>query len=370
MGFTTQIFSAPGKYVQGAGAIEEVGAHIAPLGDSVLVVGGKTGLQATHDGREKSFKAANIRQIEEVFNGETSDAEIDRLAAIGKNNGCHVLLACGGGKVIDAVKAAAEDMGVPAVVIPTIASNDAPCSALTVIYNADGSFNRLRPLKRNPALVLVDTQIIANAPVRTLVAGMGDALATWFEADACQRSNALNIGGGHISATGMALARLCLDTILEFGFSAKIACENKAVTPALERVVEANTLLSGLGFECGGVAIAHALSESFSVIPAMHHAAHGETVGFGLLVHLIIENLPAAVIKDIYDFSHSVGLPITLADLGCGTIDKDLLRHAAEVAAEPGKPSGNMPFTVTGRMLYDAILTADALGRQYKAANV
>ncbi len=366
MSFKTMIFCAPGRYVQGAGAIDEIGDHLAPLGGSVLVVGGKTGLNATRAGREKSFAQQHIRYIEELFNGETSALEIGRLASLCKKTGCEVLMASGGGKVIDAVKAAAEDAGVPAVIVPTVASNDAPCSALTVVYNGDGSFSRLRPLKKNPDLVLVDTDIIVRAPVRTLVAGMGDALATWFEADACQKAGALNNSGGHVTATAMALARLCLDTILQYGFNAKITCERQRVTPDFERVVEANTILSGLGFESGGVAVAHALSEGFSVIPEIHRYLHGETVAFGLLVHLLLENRPAAVIDQIYGLCLSVGLPVTLSELGCGNVSNELLRQAADVSAEPGKPSSNMPFPVTGQMLYDAILQADELGRQMK----
>ncbi|NMA24657.1 MAG: glycerol dehydrogenase [Clostridiales bacterium] len=366
MGFTTRIFCAPCRYVQGAGAIYEIGAHTALLGGRALVVGGKTGLAATREGRRKSFEDRRIFQIEEIFNGETSDAEIERLAALCKKNGCDVLIASGGGKVIDAVKAAAEDAGVPAVVVPTVASNDAPCSALTVVYNEDGTFSRLRPLKRNPALVLVDTEIIVKAPVRLLVAGMGDALATWFEADACMKSQALNNFGGHITNTAAALARLCLDTILEYGFNAKISCERKTLSPDFEKVVEANTILSGLGFESGGVAVAHALSEGFSVIPEVHHFLHGETVAFGLLVHLLLENRPADIIDRIYRFNLGVGLPVTLSDLGCGGVSPDLLRRAADIAAEPGKPSHNMPFPVTGEMLYDAILAADYLGNRIK----
>jgi glycerol dehydrogenase len=129
MDFSTRIFCAPGRYVQGAGAIHELGAHIAPLGSSVLVVGGKTGLSATRDGRQISLRQQHIQQIEEVFNGETSDAETDRLVSLCRKNGCDVLMASGGGKVIDTVKAAAEDLNVPAVIVPTVASNDAPCSA-------------------------------------------------------------------------------------------------------------------------------------------------------------------------------------------------------------------------------------------------
>ena len=366
MGLTTQIFCAPGRYVQGAGAINEIGAHITVLGSSVLVVGGKTGLSATREGREKSFAEMHIRQTEEEFTGETSDAEITRLASLCKNNAFDILMASGGGKVIDTVKAAAEDSGVPAVIVPTVASNDAPCSALTVVYNGDGTFNRLRPLKKNPDLVLIDTEIITKAPVRTLVAGMGDALATWFEADACFKSNACNNFGGRITNTAMGLARLCLDTILEHGFNAKTACEKQLVTPAFEKIVEANTILSGLGFESGGVAVAHALSEGFSVIPEIHHYLHGETVAFGLLVHLIVEDRPAAVINQIYDFCLRVGLPVTLSDLGCDKVDHCLLRQVGDAAAAPGKPSSNMPFPVTGNMLYHAIIKADTLGKKFK----
>ncbi len=366
MGYKTFIFGAPGRYVQGAGAVYELGEHVAPLGKSVLVTGGKTGLLATREGREKSFGRCGIHQTEILFSGEASDTEIARLVKQGRTCGCDVIMASGGGKVIDAVKAAAEDLGLPAVIVPTIASNDAPCSALTVVYNEDGTFNRLRPLIKSPALVLVDTQIIADAPVRQLVSGMGDALATWFEADACSKSDALNNFGGHISQTALSLAKLCLDTLLTCGADAKSACSAHTVTPALERVVEANTLLSGLGFESGGVAVAHALSESFSVIEEMHAFSHGEKVAFGLLVHLILEKRPDDVLREIAGFCIDVGLPVTLGDLGCENVAESLLRLAAGDAAGPGKPSHNLPFPVTGAMIYDAILAADAFGRALK----
>ena len=366
MGYKSMIFGAPGRYVQGAGAIQELGGHLSQLGKNILVTGGKTGLSATREGREQSFEQFGLNQTEALFGGESSDAEIARLTALGKESGTNVILASGGGKVIDAVKAAAEDLDIPAVIVPTIASNDAPCSALSIIYNADGSFNRLRPLKKSPALVLVDTQIIANAPVRQLVSGMGDALATWFEADACQKSGASNNFGGHISQTAMALAKLCLDTLLQHGIEAKHACAAHTVTPALEAVVEANTLLSGLGFESGGVAVAHAISESFSVIEEMHSFAHGEKVAFGLLVHLTLEKRPDGILEQIAGFCLDVGLPVTLADLGCEDAGEETLRLAAVDAAAPGKPSHNLPFPVSAEMLYEAILAADALGRQLK----
>lgn len=138
--------------------------------------------------------------------------------------------------------------------MPTIASTDAPCSALSVIYSDEGVFEKYLFLPANPNMVLVDTTIVAAAPVRLLVAGMGDALATYFEARACEASGATNCVGGKTTLAAMGLARLCYDTLLEDGVKAKLAVENGVCTKAVEHVIEANTYLSGLGFESGGLA--------------------------------------------------------------------------------------------------------------------
>ena len=354
MASQTQIFGAPGRYIQGAGAIFNLGEYIKPLGTRVLVSGGRTGLLATRDGREQSFQASGIWQIEEPFRGETCDSEIDRLCGIAKAHGCNVILASGGGKVIDTVKAAAELLDVPAGIVPTTAASDAPCSALAVIYNADGSFNRLMPLKKSPALVVVDTEIIANAPVRQLVSGMGDAIATWFEAEAAYKSGALNNFGGNISMAAMALSKLCRDTLLEHGSTAVQSVEDHRVTEALEKVVEANTLLSGLGFESGGVAVAHALSESFSIVPAMHDYTHGEKVALGLLVHMRLEGRSEDEYREIRHFCEDVGLPVALPDF----VDEKLLWAVAQDAATPGKPSHNLRTGITAEEILEAMQKA------------
>ncbi|MCL1786282.1 MAG: glycerol dehydrogenase, partial [Alphaproteobacteria bacterium] len=312
-----RIFGAPGRYIQGAGAIAELGGFVKPLGSRVFVTGGRTGLSETRTALAESFKSHGIWYVEESFGGETSDSEIERIADAAKASGCDVILAAGGGKAIDTVKAAAEELGVPAVIVPTIASNDAPCSALAVIYNNDGTFSRLKPLKKSPAIVVADTEIIVRSPVRQLVSGMGDALATWYEADACHKSGAVNIFGGHVSIAALGLAKLCLDTLLEHGRNAVRSCKDRVITPEFEKIVEANILLSGLGFESGGVAVAHALSESLTLIPSVHDRTHGEAVAFGTLVHMILAGRPEAELNDIKQFCVDVGLPATPAQLGC-----------------------------------------------------
>ena len=235
--------------------------------------------------------------------------------------------------------------------------------ALSVIYTDEGVFQEYRFYRKNPDLVLVDTEVIAQAPPRLLVAGMGDALATWFEARTCVAGHVKNMRGGGSTNSAAALAELCYKTLLEDGAAALRAVETKVVTPALERLVEANTLLSGLGFESSGLAAAHAVHNGLTVAPGTHHYLHGEKVAFGLLVQLVLEGSSRTTVEQVLGFSTEVGLPITLAEIGLSNLPQDTLAQIAARAAAPGETIHNEPFEVIPDMVADAILAADALGR-------
>ena len=142
------------------------------------------------------------------------------------------------------------------------------------------------------------------------------------------------------------------------------AVETKVVTPALERLVEANTLLSGLGFESSGLAAAHAVHNGLTVAPGTHPYLHGEKVAFGLLVQLVMEGAPRATVEQVLGFSTEVGLPITLAEVGLSELPRDLLTQIARRATAPGETIHNEPFEVTPDMVADAVLAADALGER------
>ena len=276
----SRLLIAPGRYVQGAGAINEIGSHATEMGSKALLTGGKTALSVCGQQIQDSLAKENIGCYQEPFMGESSDKEINRLVEIAKANDADLIIAAGGGKVIDTGKAVAYEMKVPVIVVPTIAATDAPCSALSVIYTEDGVFERYLVLPKNPDCVLVDTDIVANAPVNYLVSGMGDALATFWEADTCAKSCKPNVltGGCPPTLSAIALARLCYDTLLEHGLAAKLAVEKQVVTPSVEAVVEANTLLSGLGFESGGLAGSHSVHNGFTVLEASHGKLHGQKV--------------------------------------------------------------------------------------------
>lgn len=362
---TTAIF--PSRYVQGEGAIDRMGEDLGRLGRRALAVMDPFVVPRLR-GRVETAAHDHLKLVVEPFGGECSDEEIERLSAIARSAGADLIVGIGGGKALDSAKATAHALGVPVAIVPTLASTDAPCSALSVIYTAEGAFKRYLVLPRNPDLVLVDTGVIAEAPVRFLVSGMGDALSTWFEAEDCRIKQGGNMTGRPGPMTAYALARLCYDTLLEYGVLAKSACECHAVTPALERVVEANTLLSGLGFESGGLAAAHAIHNGLTALKETHAYWHGEKVAIGTLALVMVTGRPAAVVDEVFGFCESVGLPTTLADIGLDGAADSYLMMAAEAACAPGETIHNEPYEVTPARVLAALKAVDAEGRRRKAA--
>jgi len=364
----SRMLLAPGRYVQGPRAVDEIGEHASRLGTRALLIGGKTALSTCDRAIEASLIAKQVSCHQEAFGGECCDSEINRLIEIGRNQGVNLIIAVGGGKVLDTGKAVAYELRVPVIIVPTIAATDAPCSALSVIYTEDGVFERYLVLPKNPDCVLVDSQIVAHAPVGYLVSGMGDALATFWEADTCAKSCKPNVLTGATPPTlsAITLARLCYDTLLEHGLSAKLAVERKVVTPSVEAIIEANTLLSGLGFESGGLAGAHSVHNGFTVLEASHGKLHGQKVAFGTLTQLVMEGRPSHLIKEVMDFCLSVGLPICLEDIGLPNPSHDEIRRVAEATTAAGETIHATWFPVNADMVEAAIWAADALGRAAK----
>jgi glycerol dehydrogenase len=114
------------------------------------------------------------------------------------------------------------------------------------------------------------------------------------------------------------------------------------VSDAVEVVVEANTLLSGLGFESGGLAAAHSLYAGLSLLPAGSGYLHGEKVAFGVIVQTVLEDWPTEERQELLDFYRDVGLPVTLREIGLRQAASEDLRRAAEVACRPGSHMHNL----------------------------
>ena len=181
----SKILISPSKYIQGAGEMKKLGTYAAGYGKKALILISSGGYKRIGPQIEDSFKGVDCQPEFDYFNGECSKTEIDRLSGLMKDKGCDLMIGIGGGKIFDTAKAVAYYNRTPVIICPTIASTDAPCSALSVIYTDSGVFEEYLFLPANPNLVMMDTDIVAKSPVRLTVAGMGDALATYFEARAC-----------------------------------------------------------------------------------------------------------------------------------------------------------------------------------------
>ena len=355
----------PGKYIQGAGALAELPSLVKLFGRKGLILASPTAYKEIlpRSGIDLSAHSLSV----ERFAGECCERELTRVATIIREKRVDVLVGMGGGKTIDTAKIAADRANIPVLVVPTIASTDAPCSGCAVLYSEQGVFDKVYYQKSNPAAVLVDTEIIARAPVRFLVAGMGDALSTWFEAKSCSDTQSQNECGGLGTPTGLALARLCYDTLLQYGADAKSAGKRHTVTPAFEHIVEANTLLSGVGFESGGLASAHAIHNGLTALEETHAYYHGEKVAFGVLAGLQLTEAPPEESNIVFSFCEEVGLPTTLADIGLANVDRDRLMLVAERACAPGSSIHHEAGKITPEKVLHAMLSADALGKRRKA---
>jgi glycerol dehydrogenase len=234
-----------------------------------------------------------------------------------------------------------------------------------VVYDAQGELLEYLFLEKSPDLVLVDSAVVAAAGPRFLAAGMADAVSTRFESAAAASSGTLNCSGGRPSAAALALGRLAWDVVREHGRGALRAVASGAITPALELVIEVNTLHSGLGFESGGFSGAHAMHNGLTTVPSVAGAMHGEKVNFGVLAQMILENRPDAELDEFVAVSASLGLPVTLEALGAGPAGltaAEVERVARRTCIE-GEGIHQLPFPVTTGMVAAAITAADAYGR-------
>ncbi|HBV38409.1 MAG TPA: glycerol dehydrogenase, partial [Erwinia sp.] len=337
------IFSSPRKYVQGAGVMAQLGNYVAELGNKAFVVADEIVWNLTGKAVQDSLQQHGVEFHYQQFNGEASGNEIARLAALAKQADTQLVIGVGGGKTLDTVKAVADELKRPVVIVPTIASTDAPCSALSVIYSDSGVFESYRFYNKNPDLVLVDTQVCARAPVRLFASGIAHGLATFVEAQAVKRSHSKSMVGGDPTIAGMAIAEACEKTLLTWGYSAYQAVEKKVVTPAVEAVVEANTLLSGLGFENAGLAGAHAIHNGFTAIDGdIHHLTHGEKVAYGTLTQMVLEQRPDEEIARYIRFYRAIKMPTTLKEMHLENESWENLLKVGELANSEGDTLKNL----------------------------
>jgi glycerol dehydrogenase len=202
-------------------------------------------------------------------------------------------------------------------------------------------------LPANPAAVVVDTALVAAAPAAYLRAGVGDAVSKRFEARACWAGAGVTTLGTRPLRIGGAIADAAYSVIRAHGPAGLAACERDEVTDDLEALVEAVVLLSGMGFENGGLSLAHSLTRGLMQARGAGTALHGEQVAWATLVQLALEEDPE--LGDLRAFLVTLGLPVSLAGLGMDSPTAEELRAIARVTMTAPHlanfPPAHLPLT-------------------------
>jgi glycerol dehydrogenase-like iron-containing ADH family enzyme len=353
---------APAQVLRDTQLLEQSGPLLAQYGQRPFLVGGTQSLNTIRKRLQSVLEAQSLARAEGSYGKDCSDESLKQLRKAIAEHKADFIIGVGGGKALDAAKLLAHQNQFPIVTIPTSAATCAAWTALSNVYTSAGAFKYDVPLPTCPNLLLLDYELIATAPSRTLIAGIGDALAKWYEA---------SVSSGHSQQTliigAVQQARILRDILLQKSAEA-IA---KPGSPIWREVVDATVLMAGLigglgGAQCRTVA-AHAVHNGLTHL-AQHtrNSIHGEKVAFGILVQLRLEEmiqgnqLAATARQQLLTFYQQIGLPMTLKDLDMGQITMEDLERAAQVACAPKSDLHHLPFPVTPPQLMAAMVSTTA----------
>ncbi|NJL86617.1 MAG: iron-containing alcohol dehydrogenase family protein [Leptolyngbyaceae cyanobacterium SM1_1_3] len=353
---TLPLTIAPAQVLRGCGILADIGSAIARLGQRPLIVGGDRTLALVDTWLGQTL--ADLAVAQASYGADCSDIALQKLQAAATQHQADVIIGWGGGKALDTAKLLAHQQRLPVVTVPTSAATCAAWTALSNVYSEQGAFQYDVGLPLCPNLLVVDYDLIATASRRTLVAGIGDGLAKWYEA---------SISSGHSQKTLIIAAVQQARVLRDLLFQKAEAALKEPAGADWREVVDAAVLLAGVvgglgGAQCRTVA-AHAVHNGLTHLAASHGVLHGEKVAYGILVQLRLEemgqgsSLAASARQQLIQFYQRVGLPKTLEDLGLGQISLAELRQAAEVACRQGSDIHHLPFSVTPEQLVAAMVS-------------
>jgi glycerol dehydrogenase-like iron-containing ADH family enzyme len=347
---------APARVMRGQNALGDAIECIVRLGQRPLIIGGAQSLKLSQ--LQVLFDRPELEIDTVKYTPDCCETSLDRLIQAASVDQADLIIGIGGGKCLDTAKLLAHRCQLPVVTIPTSGATCAAWTALSNIYSESGAFLCDVSLAKCPDLLILDYGIVATAPSRTLVAGIGDAIAKWYEA---------SVSSGHSSQTLLIAAVQQARVLRDILFQKSAAAIAHPGSEDWQEVVDATVLLAGVigglgGAQCRTVA-AHAVHNGLTHLPGSHHALHGEKVAYGILVQLRLEEmlqgnqLAATARQQLLDFYTEIGLPKTLADLGLSEITIAQLHHAATLACKPDSDLHRLPFAVVPEQLVAAMVS-------------
>lgn len=352
---------APAQVLRGRGVLAQVGGAIAHLGQRPLVIGGNQSLAGVQPQLQPVLEHEKLQVIWRSYNPECSETTLATLHQVVDHHQADVVIGIGGGKALDTAKLVAHQHHLPIVTIPTSAATCAAWTALSNVYSEQGAFQYDVALTRCPDLLVLDYDVVQTAPRRTLVAGIGDAIAKWYEA---------SVSSGHAQQTLIIAAVQQARVLRDLLFQTSAIALQEPGGQTWQEVVDATVLMAGMigglgGAQCRTVA-AHAVHNGLTHLLASHGTLHGEKVSYGILVQLRLEEivqgnqLAATARQQLLRFYGDIGLPKSLYDLGLADIALADLQQAATIACADQSDIHRLPFAVEPMQLMAAMVSTTA----------
>lgn len=326
-----------------------------PYGTKAVVVGGKTAMEKAMPKLMAAIEGTQIRLTGSLwYGGEASYENVDVLSDNKSVKEADMIFAVGGGKATDTAKALADVTGKPVFTFPTIASNCSACTSVSIMYKPDGSFLKPYFFKKPPVHAFIDTEIIAGSPDKYMWAGIGDTYAKYFESSVSSRDEAVP----HYIRLGVTNSLMCYEPMLKYGRKALEDMRAGSFTPEFEQVVLsiivstaiASILLTADHIIDYNTGLAHAIFYALTSYPHIEERhLHGEVVGYGVLVLLIVDGDEDNFDK-LFAFNKSVGLPTRLSDI---ELTKEEIPELVK-AALAMKDIEHNPYVITADMLTEA----------------
>ena len=269
-------FSLGPRWIAGAGAWDAAAAELAAWPQPIGLVGEAGLLKAFRKPLTQAWLEAGLA-LELLAQPDGSDCgrpQAEALLAAARARGVRSLLGFGGGRMLDLAKAAGAMAGWPVATAPSSAATCA-CASAVAVLNAPGGFAGVMDVPL-PALCVVESPVLAQAPARLLAAGLADTAAKWLEWRAVE-AGPLGFG----AAAGWALAKEADAACRALGAEAL----QEPGGPAFDSCLEAALLWSAAASNAGlaPAAAAHSLANALGRQAPGTGLLHGEAVGLGLL---------------------------------------------------------------------------------------
>lgn len=342
------------QFTIGEDAFDAFSDEMLRYGSKAAVIYGEKAWNASKEYIVPALEKAGIElTCQQLYGHDATFENVEKIAESPEVLAADFLIGAGGGKCIDTVKLAADRLGKPVFTIPTIASNCAPVTKISIMYHEDGSFREIPRLKTVPAHCFINPKIILAAPVRYLWAGIGDAMAKNVESEwSAKAGERLKYG----SELGITAGYLCFGPMLRDAQKALADAAAGQNSEELEEVILNVVVTPGItsvsvDLEYNG-GVAHAL---FYGLTSRKHIEqghlHGEVVSYGTLVNLMLDG-GGDKFKQAYEFNRSIGLPVRLSDLELE--ESDPLEDVLEVTLA-NQELKHTPYPVSRETVYGAI---------------